>query len=67
MAWQDREPKSETNFFSFLYTLYFFKMADVHDKATRSFNMSRIIGKNTKPEMLVRKYLFAHGFRYLLK
>ena len=41
-------------------------MADVHDKATRSFNMSRIKGKNTKPEMLVRKYLFAHGFRYRL-
>ena len=28
--------------------------------------MSRIRGKNTKPEMLVRKYLFAHGFRYRL-
>ncbi len=28
--------------------------------------MSRIKGKNTKPEMLVRKYLFAHGFRYRL-
>lgn len=31
---------------------------DVHDKKTRSFNMSRIKGKNTKPEMLVRNYLF---------
>ena len=41
-------------------------MADVHDKHTRSYNMSRIKGKNTKPEMLVRKYLFAHGFRYRL-
>ncbi len=30
---------------------------DVHDKATRSYNMSRIKGKNTKPEMLVRKFL----------
>jgi len=28
--------------------------------------MSRIKGKNTKPEMLVRKYLFAQGFRYRL-
>ena len=37
---------------------------DVHDKKTRSYNMSRIKGKNTKPEELVRKYLFAHGFRY---
>jgi len=41
-------------------------MADVHDKATRSFNMSRIKGKNTKPEMLVRKFLFANGYRYRL-
>ena len=38
---------------------------DVHDKATRSYNMSRIRGKNTKPEEIVRKYLFAEGFRYL--
>lgn len=37
---------------------------DVHDKKTRSFNMSRIKGKNTKPEELVRKYLFSQGFRY---
>ncbi|MGC9353169.1 MAG: hypothetical protein ACP5D9_04985 [Mariniphaga sp.] len=29
---------------------------DVHDKKTRSFNMSRIKGKNTKPEMLVRRF-----------
>lgn len=41
-------------------------MADVHDKATRSYNMSRVKNKNTKPELLVRKYLFAHGFRYKL-
>ena len=39
-------------------------MADVHNKETRSYNMSRIKGKNTKPEEIVRKYLFAHGFRY---
>ena len=37
---------------------------DVHDKATRSYNMSRIRSKNTKPEEIVRKYLFAEGFRY---
>jgi DNA mismatch endonuclease, patch repair protein len=41
-------------------------MADVHDKATRSFNMSQIKGKNTKPEMLVRRFLHAQGFRYKL-
>lgn len=39
---------------------------DVHNKTTRSYNMSRIKGKNTKPEMLVRKFLFANGFRYRL-
>lgn len=41
-------------------------MADVHDRATRSYNMSRIRGKDTKPEMLVRRYLHAQGFRYKL-
>jgi DNA mismatch endonuclease (patch repair protein) len=41
-------------------------MADVHDSATRSYNMSRIRNKDTKPEMLVRKFLFANGFRYRL-
>jgi DNA mismatch endonuclease, patch repair protein len=41
-------------------------MADVHNKETRSYNMSRIKGKNTKPEMLVRKYLHNRGFRYRL-
>lgn len=39
-------------------------MTDVHDKATRSYNMSRIRSKNTKPELIVRKFLFAKGFRY---
>lgn len=37
---------------------------DVHDKKTRSYNMSRIRATNTKPEEIVRKYLFSHGFRY---
>jgi DNA mismatch endonuclease, patch repair protein len=41
-------------------------MTDVHSKAQRSYNMSRIKGKDTKPEMLVRKFLFAHGYRYRL-
>jgi DNA mismatch endonuclease (patch repair protein) len=41
-------------------------MADVHDKQTRSYNMSQIKGKNTKPEILVRKFLFSQGFRYRL-
>jgi len=41
-------------------------MADVHTKEIRSYNMSMIKGKNTKPEMLVRKFLFANGYRYKL-
>ena len=39
-------------------------MADVHSPETRSYNMSRIHGKDTKPEEKVRKYLFSQGFRY---
>ena len=41
-------------------------MADVHTKEVRSYNMSQIKGKDTQPEMLVRKYLHANGFRYKL-
>jgi DNA mismatch endonuclease, patch repair protein len=41
-------------------------MTDVHPTEIRSYNMSRIKGKNTKPELLVRKFLFANGFRYRL-
>ena len=41
-------------------------MADVHTKEIRSYNMSRIKGKNTKPEMLVRRFLHANGYRYKL-
>jgi len=41
-------------------------MADVHTKEQRSYNMSRIKGKDTKPEMLVRRFLHANGFRYKL-
>lgn len=37
---------------------------DVHNKEIRSYNMSRIKGKKTKPEEVVAKYLFANGFRY---
>ncbi|MGM0608742.1 MAG: very short patch repair endonuclease [Candidatus Muiribacteriota bacterium] len=41
-------------------------MVDVHDKNTRSYNMSRIKGKDTKPELIVRKYLHSKGFRFRL-
>jgi DNA mismatch endonuclease (patch repair protein) len=36
---------------------------DVHDRATRSFNMSRIRATNTKPEMILRKLLWLCGLR----
>ena len=39
-------------------------MTDVHSPEVRSYNMSRIKGKNTKPEEMVRKHLFSKGFRY---
>lgn len=41
-------------------------MPDIKDKDSRSFNMSQIKGKNTKPELIVRKWLFSHGYRYRL-
>ena len=41
-------------------------MTDVHDIETRSYNMSQIKGKDTKPELLVRKFLFSQGLRYRL-
>ena len=39
-------------------------MTDVMTKEQRSHNMSMIHGSDTKPEEIVRKYLFNNGFRY---
>ena len=39
-------------------------MADRITPEHRSWNMSRIKGKDTKPEIAVRQYLFANGFRF---
>ena len=39
-------------------------MADVHSPEKRSYNMSRIRCKDTKPEELVRKYLFSQTSVY---
>lgn len=38
-----------------------------HTPRQRSYNMSRIRGKDTKPEILLRKALWKEGFRYTLK
>jgi len=39
-------------------------MSDIFAKSKRSEIMSKISGKETEPEILVRKYLFSKGFRY---
>ena len=39
-------------------------MADNHSKEVRSMNMSHIKSTGTKPEVIVRKYLFSKGLRY---
>ena len=39
-------------------------MTDIKTKAERSANMSRIKGRDTKPEMMVRRYLTGNGIRY---
>ena len=39
-------------------------MSDIFYTGKRSSIMANIHGCNTKPEVLVRKFLFSHGFRY---
>lgn len=39
-------------------------MEGIRDKEVTTYIMSKIKGKDTKPEMLVRKFLFSKGFRY---
>lgn len=39
-------------------------MSDIKTTEERSRNMAAIKGKDTKPEMIVRKYLFSHGLRF---
>lgn len=39
---------------------------DILSKDQRHKNMAAIHSANTKPEMIVRKYLFSHRFRYRL-
>ena len=41
-------------------------MTDVHSPEVRSRNMAAIRGKDTKPELIVRRELHADGFRYKL-
>ncbi|MCB2196049.1 MAG: DNA mismatch endonuclease Vsr [Bacteroidetes bacterium] len=39
-------------------------MTDIYKREERSNLMSKISGKETKPEIIVRKFLFSKGFRY---
>jgi len=39
-------------------------MTDTLSKNKRSWNMSRIRGKNSNPELIVRSYLHGKGFRF---
>jgi len=39
-------------------------MSDIYSKSKRSDIMSKISGKETKPEILIRKFLFSKGFRF---
>lgn len=41
-------------------------MADVHSRETRSYNMSRIRSRDTKPELLVRSLVHRLGYRFRL-
>ncbi len=39
-------------------------MFDVHTSSVRSYNMSQIKCKDTKPELMVRRFLHSRGMRY---
>lgn len=38
-------------------------LMDTHSKKQRSYNMSRIKSRNTKPEIIFRKYVWSKGIR----
>ena len=42
------------------------QVSDNHNSTQRHNNMAAIKGKDTKPEMIVRRYLWNNGFRYRL-
>ena len=41
-------------------------MSDIYSKQKRSQIMSKISGKNTKPEIIIRKLIHSLGYRYRL-
>ena len=46
--------------------MYMIRRPAAINNLSRSFGMSRIRSGNTKPELLVRKFLHAQGYRYKL-
>ena len=63
--WKIIDEKYEVFFDRICYVVFYFDM-DKQTKEQRHRCMSAIKGKNTNPELLVRKFLFGHGFRYRL-
>ena len=57
--------KINDDFLNLRKDIFPFQMTDVHTKAVRSYNMSQIKGKDTKPEMLIRKYTYLLFFYFL--
>ena len=64
--------KQSLNTFSFhlnstVPKVYHFDMTDTLTKSHRSWNMSRIRGRDTKPELVVRSLLHGLGLRFRLQ
>ena len=47
-----------------LFTIHTSSVADIVSEEQRSYNMSRIRSKNTKPELIVRSLLHRLGYRF---
>lgn len=53
-----------THMLGYAFISFLANMSDVMTPEQRSCCMATIKGKNTKPEMIVRKYLFSRGLRF---
>lgn len=63
-SWNYR--KTRLGWSSFITPLILRFMENVNYWEKRKYRMSRILAKDTKPEMAVRKFLHSQGFRYRL-
>ncbi len=57
---------SQAWFFNYFCCEKILSMTDVHEPEVRSYNMSRIRSKDTKPEIIVRQLLHKSGLRFRL-